>query len=75
MIDSGSTHLFINPLTVTTLDLSITTSTDNDFHYLVSREFVTTLDLSIITASGNKLSTDKLCANLEFSVAKQQVCQ
>jgi Aspartyl protease len=52
MIDSGSTHSFINPTIVQILDLPTTSATP----------------LTVITASGVKLTSSLLCSQLQFTL-------
>jgi Retroviral aspartyl protease len=56
MVDSDSTHSFINPTIVSTLSLPT----------------VTSFSLTIITASGNKLSTNTLCEQQEFQLSNHK---
>jgi Retroviral aspartyl protease len=56
MVDSDSTHSFINPTIVSTLSLPT----------------VTSFSLTIITASGNKLSTNILCEQQEFQLSNHK---
>jgi Retroviral aspartyl protease len=54
MVDSGSTHSFINPSIIQLLSLPITTSQL----------------LTVTTANGSKLSTNQLCVQLKFTLQK-----
>lgn len=56
LIDSGSTHSFINPAIVHNLEIETTKTTP----------------LTVRTASGDKMSTNQLCESLSFFLQKQE---
>lgn len=56
LIDSGSTHSYINPAIIQNLSLALTKTTP----------------LTVRTASGDKMCTDALCQSLKFQLKNHE---